>query len=187
MAPHEIGRGKPPTFSMLFSFPSASYNKQTANNPNNTLVCHSHIKFTYAYTHTPPGLSLEKVKPVDPEYARKKAEEEEEQRRAAARAAGTPVTPENFKAWRTHFDAEMALEKAKLIDQKAAEEKAKKLTGRQWFEGRHKGAEGEEGPLADAHAGEELLEEGDLEADDDFDFEDDDEDGEEVFRCCWKF
>jgi hypothetical protein len=68
----------------------------------------------------------------DPEVARKRAEAEEEARRAAARAHGHMVTIEVFMEWKAKFDAEMALAKAALKDT-AKEEKAGRLTGKQWF------------------------------------------------------
>ncbi|KAL2516324.1 RWD domain-containing protein 1 [Forsythia ovata] len=48
---------------------------------------------------------------------------------------GEPVTVETFMAWRDRFEAELALERAKLMpDSALAAPKEKKLTGRQWFE-----------------------------------------------------
>ncbi|XP_031487368.1 uncharacterized protein LOC116255634 [Nymphaea colorata] len=83
---------------------------------------------------------------------------------------GEHVTVETFMAWRDRFEAELALERAKLIpDSELTAPKEKKLTGRQWFEsGKHtmKAA-------ASAEVSEEEEDE-DIEFDDD-DFEDDDE------------
>jgi hypothetical protein len=84
---------------------------------------------------------------------------------------GEPVTVETFLAWRERFEAELALERAKLMPESVlATPKEKKLSGRQWFEsGRMKGA---------AIVTEELDEddEEDIDFDDDEDFEADDED-----------
>ncbi|XP_058743566.1 uncharacterized protein LOC131616293 isoform X1 [Vicia villosa] len=83
---------------------------------------------------------------------------------------GEPVTVETFLAWRERFEAELALERAKLMPESVlATPKEKKLSGRQWFEtGRMKGA---------AVVTEELDEEDeeDIDFDDDEDFEADDE------------
>ncbi|KAK9060507.1 hypothetical protein SSX86_021211 [Deinandra increscens subsp. villosa] len=50
-------------------------------------------------------------------------------------AHGEPVTVETFLAWRERFEAEQALERAKLLPESAlAATKEKKLTGRQWFQ-----------------------------------------------------
>ncbi|WOL03026.1 RWD domain-containing protein 1 [Canna indica] len=82
---------------------------------------------------------------------------------------GEPVTLESFIAWRERFEAELALERAKLMPESAlTATKEKKLTGRQWFEsGRHamKGA---------ATVAEESEEEEDIEFDDDFEDDEDD-------------
>ncbi|CAD6238256.1 unnamed protein product [Miscanthus lutarioriparius] len=83
---------------------------------------------------------------------------------------GEAVTVESFLAWRERFEAELALQRAKLMpDSALTAPKEKKLTGRQYFEsGRHavKGAS----TVAD----EDEEEEEDTEFDDDF--EDDEED-----------
>ncbi|PKU82745.1 hypothetical protein MA16_Dca015142 [Dendrobium catenatum] len=48
---------------------------------------------------------------------------------------GEPVTTETFLAWRERFEAELALERAKLMPESAlTAPKDKRLTGRQWFE-----------------------------------------------------
>ncbi|KAK3161043.1 hypothetical protein QOZ80_1BG0070900 [Eleusine coracana subsp. coracana] len=82
---------------------------------------------------------------------------------------GEAVTVESFLAWRERFEAELALQRAKLMpDSALTAPKEKKLTGRQYFEsGRHtvKGAS----TVAD----EEEEDEEDIDFDDDF--EDDDE------------
>lgn len=84
---------------------------------------------------------------------------------------GEAVTVETFLAWRERFEAELALERAKLMPESVlATSKEKKLTGRQWFEsGRMKGA---------AVVTEDLDEEDeeDIDFDDDEDFEDDEDD-----------
>lgn len=50
---------------------------------------------------------------LDPAEARRRAIEAEEVRLAAQRAHGTQVTPATFIEWRKHFDAELALQKAR--------------------------------------------------------------------------
>ncbi|PWA34757.1 ubiquitin-conjugating enzyme family protein [Artemisia annua] len=48
---------------------------------------------------------------------------------------GEPVTIDTFLAWRDRYEAELALERAKLMPESAlASTKEKKLNGRQWFE-----------------------------------------------------
>ncbi|GAV80264.1 RWD domain-containing protein [Cephalotus follicularis] len=82
---------------------------------------------------------------------------------------GEPVTLQTFLAWRERFEAELALERAKLMPESAlTAPKEKKLTGKQWFEsGRAKGlaAVNEESEEEDVE---------DIDFDDD-DFEDDEE------------
>lgn len=84
---------------------------------------------------------------------------------------GEAVTVETFLAWRERFEAELALERAKLMPESVlATSKEKKLSGRQWFEsGRMKGV---------AVVTEDLDEEDeeDIDFDDDEDFEDDEDD-----------
>ncbi|KAJ6947504.1 RWD domain-containing protein 1 isoform X1 [Populus alba x Populus x berolinensis] len=83
---------------------------------------------------------------------------------------GEPVTVETFLAWREIFEAELALERAKLMPESAlTAPKEKKLTGRLWYEsGKAKGA------VAVSEASDEEDEE-EIDFDDD-DFEDDEED-----------
>lgn len=87
---------------------------------------------------------------------------------------GEPVTVETFLAWRERFEAEIALERAKLMpDSALTAPKEKKLTGRQWFEsGRAVAAA--RGTLTTKDESDEEEEE-DIDFDDD-DFEDDEED-----------
>ncbi|XP_019424750.1 PREDICTED: RWD domain-containing protein 1 isoform X2 [Lupinus angustifolius] len=48
---------------------------------------------------------------------------------------GEPVTVDTFLAWRERYEAELALERAKLMPEAVlSAPKEKKLTGRQWFE-----------------------------------------------------
>uniref|UniRef100_A0A1J3ELH0 RWD domain-containing protein 1 n=1 Tax=Noccaea caerulescens TaxID=107243 RepID=A0A1J3ELH0_NOCCA len=84
---------------------------------------------------------------------------------------GEPVTLETFVAWRERYEAELALERAKLMPESAlTAPKEKKLTGRQWFEsGRARGTV----VAADQESEEEDDEDIDFE---DEDFEDDEED-----------
>ncbi|XP_048432967.1 RWD domain-containing protein 1-like isoform X1 [Pyrus x bretschneideri] len=62
---------------------------------------------------------------------------------------GEPVTVETFLAWREMFEAELALERAKLMpDAALSAPKEKRLTGRQWFEtGRHAVLQPLKGPM----------------------------------------
>lgn len=84
---------------------------------------------------------------------------------------GEPVTVDTFLAWRERFEAELALERAKLMpDSALATTKEKKLTGRQWFE---TGRSAQKGAIATTEDVEEEEEE-DIDFDDDF--EDDEED-----------
>ncbi|MBA0633834.1 hypothetical protein Godav_026103 [Gossypium davidsonii] len=56
---------------------------------------------------------------------------------------GEPVTVDTFSAWRERFEAELALERAKLMPESAlTAPKEKKLTGRQWFENGRASAKG---------------------------------------------
>ncbi|KAG5000704.1 hypothetical protein JHK87_021776 [Glycine soja] len=82
---------------------------------------------------------------------------------------GEPVTVETFLAWRERFEAELALERAKLMPESVlSAPKEKKLSGRQWFEsGRAKGV----AAVAEESEGED---EEDIDFDED-DFEDDEE------------
>ncbi|KAK4361847.1 hypothetical protein RND71_017088 [Anisodus tanguticus] len=83
---------------------------------------------------------------------------------------GEAVTVETFLAWRERFEAELALERAKLMpDAALSVTKDKKLTGRQWFESGR----------ASGKAAAAIAEESDEDVDD-IDFDDDDfEDDEE--------
>ncbi|XP_048636946.1 RWD domain-containing protein 1-like isoform X3 [Brassica napus] len=84
---------------------------------------------------------------------------------------GEPVTLETFVAWRERYEAELALERAKLMPESAlTAPKEKKLTGRQWFEsGKARGTV----VAADQESEEEDDEDIDFQDDD---FEDDEED-----------
>eukprot|EP00262_Sarcandra_glabra_P008197 TRINITY_DN21512_c0_g1_i1.p1 TRINITY_DN21512_c0_g1~~TRINITY_DN21512_c0_g1_i1.p1 ORF type:complete len:254 (-),score=61.88 TRINITY_DN21512_c0_g1_i1:205-966(-) len=85
---------------------------------------------------------------------------------------GEPVTVETFIAWRERFEAELALQRAKLMPESAlVVPKEKKLTGRQWFESGRAVAKG----AAPVTEGSEEEDEEDIEFDDD-DFEDDEDD-----------
>ncbi|KAM7255582.1 hypothetical protein ACFE04_008480 [Oxalis oulophora] len=81
---------------------------------------------------------------------------------------GEPVTLESFMAWRERFEAELALQRAKLMPESALSvTKEKKLTGRQWFE--------KKGTVAINEDSEEEDDE-EIDFDDDDDFEDDEDD-----------
>lgn len=85
---------------------------------------------------------------------------------------GEPVTVETFLAWRERFEAELALERAKLMPESAlTAPKEKRLSGRQWFES---GRGSARGPVVAAE-GSDVEDEEDIDFDDD-DFEDDEED-----------
>ncbi|XP_048329321.1 uncharacterized protein LOC107403957 [Ziziphus jujuba] len=85
---------------------------------------------------------------------------------------GEPVTVETFLAWRERFEAELALERAKLMPESAlTAPKEKKLTGRQWFESGRASAKG----AAQVTEGSDEEDEEDIYFDDD-DLEDDEED-----------
>ncbi|KAK4747226.1 hypothetical protein SAY87_026263 [Trapa incisa] len=85
---------------------------------------------------------------------------------------GEPVTMDTFLAWRERFEAELALERAKLMPESAlTAPKDKKLSGRQWFESGRSSMKG----AAVASEGSDDEEEEDIDFDDD-DFEDDEED-----------
>ncbi|XP_023761886.1 uncharacterized protein LOC111910303 isoform X2 [Lactuca sativa] len=84
---------------------------------------------------------------------------------------GEPVTVETFLAWREKFEAEAALERAKVLTESAlATTKEKKLTGRQWFQS---------GRASARHATPPIME-GSNDEDDDDDFDDDSEDDEDM-------
>lgn len=99
------------------------------------------------------------------------AEDDEAKKEEVIIPHGEPVTIDTFLAWRERFEAELALERAKLMPDSALNApKEKKLTGRQWFEsGRASGK------AAAAIAEESDEDEDDIDFDDD-DFEDDEED-----------
>ena len=89
-------------------------------------------------TTPPPTRPQEKASslsvPVsDPAAEEKRRRDAEEARQAELRAHGQPVTPEAFTAWKARFDAEQALERAKLEGKDAGEERKGRLTGKQWF------------------------------------------------------
>uniref|UniRef100_A0A5B7AF91 Putative RWD domain-containing protein 1 isoform X2 n=1 Tax=Davidia involucrata TaxID=16924 RepID=A0A5B7AF91_DAVIN len=86
---------------------------------------------------------------------------------------GEPVTVDTFLAWRERFEAELALERAKLMPESAlTAPKEKRLTGRQWFESGRAAAKG----AAPITEGSDKEDEEDIDFDDDDDFEDDEED-----------
>ncbi|XWS16248.1 hypothetical protein CRYUN_Cryun34aG0068800 [Craigia yunnanensis] len=95
------------------------------------------------------------------------AEEEEATKDEVIVPHGEPVTVDTFLAWRERFEAELALERAKLMPESAlTAPKEKKLTGRQWFESGRATAKG----AAPVNEG------SDVEDEEDIDFEDDEED-----------
>ncbi|WRX26297.1 RWD domain - like 2 [Theobroma cacao] len=100
------------------------------------------------------------------------AEEEEATKDEVIVPHGEPVTVDTFLAWRERFEAELALERAKLMPESAlTAPKEKKLTGRQWFESGRATVKG----AAPVNEGSDEEDEEDIDFDDD-DFEDDEED-----------
>lgn len=84
---------------------------------------------------------------------------------------GEAVTMETFNAWRERFEAEQALERAKLMpDSSLTAAKEKKLTGRQWFES---------GRALVTKGAKPTIEESEGEEEEDIDFDEDFEDDEE--------
>ncbi|XP_038898320.1 RWD domain-containing protein 1 isoform X1 [Benincasa hispida] len=100
------------------------------------------------------------------------AEAEERAKEDAIVPHGEPVTLDTFLAWRERFEAEIALERAKIMPESAlTAPKEKKLTGRQWFESGRASAKG----AAPVTEGSDEDDEEDIDFDED-DFEDDEED-----------
>ncbi|KAL3139079.1 hypothetical protein ABBQ32_005875 [Trebouxia sp. C0010 RCD-2024] len=112
---------------------------------------------------------------LDPAEAKRQAIEAEEARLAAQRAHGTQVTPETFVEWRKRFDAELALQKASLAEQQAADKKAR-ITGKQFFLSQE--AEAEESEPSDFEFEEEQTEDV-AESDEEEELSGDDESDEE--------
>lgn len=94
----------------------------------------------------------------------RKREEAEIREREAARAHGTPVTPEVFAEWKARFEAEMALQRAKLIDVKRQAELEARPTGREWFEA-GRGGKDDEVELGENEVAEDLDAREDLDED----------------------
>jgi len=124
------------------------------------------------------------------EEMKHRLEQEDISRREAIRRMGTAVTVESFAAWKEQYDAERALERAKLMDTRTEGEKAKRMTGRKIFESMHdKDGEGEDAEAAALEAellamgedeegldlDEDFLDEYDLGDDDEIDNDDDDD------------
>lgn len=83
---------------------------------------------------------------------------------------GEPVTNETFVVWRERFEAELALERAKLMPESAlTAPKDRRLAGRQWFESGRASMKGTTTVSEDSE------EEEDIDFDDDFEDDDDDE------------
>jgi hypothetical protein len=122
---------------------------------------------------------------VDPVEARRKAEAEDEVRRAAARALGTMVSVEAFNAWKHRYAAECALARAALAGggDGGRDDKAARLTGKQYFL-RQYAAGGEDAleaaeAAAAAAAGDDEFAGADDDGEGDFDDEDDEDDDED--------
>lgn len=75
--------------------------KNWSRQPLSTLVCMG------PNSHLLAGRATE-TQQETPEQAAKRFAAEDEAKRAAIRAMGTMVTPENFRQWKTRFDAEQA-------------------------------------------------------------------------------
>ncbi|XWS12043.1 hypothetical protein CRYUN_Cryun37aG0056700 [Craigia yunnanensis] len=102
------------------------------------------------------------------------AEEEEAIKDEVIVPHGEPVTVDTFLVWRERFEAELALERAKLMPESPlTAPKEKKLTGRQWFESGRATAKGA-APVNEG-SDEEDEEDTDFDDDDDDDFEDDED------------
>lgn len=85
---------------------------------------------------------------------------------------GEPVTVDTFLAWRERFEAELALERAKLMPESAlSAPKEKRLTGRQYFESGRASLKG----ATQIAEGSDVEDEEDIDFDDE-DFEDDEDD-----------
>ncbi|KAG0576046.1 hypothetical protein KC19_5G050800 [Ceratodon purpureus] len=94
-------------------------------------------------------------------------EEEDVEKEQVVEPHGEVVTVDSFVAWRDRYEAEIALERAKLMPESVLmASKEKKISGRQWFE------------MKGGKVVEEEDEE-DVEDDEDIDFGDDDEDLDE--------
>lgn len=120
---------------------------------------------------------------TDPEVEEKRRREAEEERLAELRRHGHPVTPEAFAEWKAKFDAELALERAKL-DGGKSEEKAARLSGKQFFlqqEAAHLEVEEPEleGDEEDGEVDRSHWEGAEEEEEEDLDFEEEDDDSEE--------
>ncbi|XP_058068170.1 uncharacterized protein LOC131217277 isoform X2 [Magnolia sinica] len=122
---------------------------------------------TEKYPDEPPLLNVKSLRGIKPEDL--KILKEKLQREIII-PHGEPVTVETFLAWRERFEAELALERAKLMPESALTvSKEKKLSGRQWFESGRAVAKG----AVQVTEGSEGEDEEDIEFDDDF--EDDEE------------
>lgn len=108
-------------------------------------------------------------------YGQEDVEEEEEddtEKEEVIEKHGEVVTVESFLAWRDRYEAELALEKAKLMpDAALLASKEKRTTGRQWFELKSAGKAVEEGDDEDIDDDDEDID-FDMEDDDDLDEED---------------
>lgn len=118
---------------------------------------------------------------LDPAEARRRAIEAEEVRLAAQRAHGTQVTPATFIEWRKHFDAELALQKASLAEQQAADKKGR-VTGKQFFLSQE--AEAEESEPSDFEFEEEQAEDAaDSDEEEELSADDDESDEEDILNA----
>ncbi|XP_024448016.1 uncharacterized protein LOC7470594 isoform X3 [Populus trichocarpa] len=122
---------------------------------------------TVKYPDEPPLLNVKSIRGIQADYLKILKEKLEQE---VIVPHGEPVTVETFLAWREIFEAELALERAKLMPESAlTAPKEKKLTGRLWYEsGKAKGA-------VAVNEGSDEEDEEEIDFDDD-DFEDDEED-----------
>ncbi|KAF7022577.1 hypothetical protein CFC21_035278 [Triticum aestivum] len=142
-------------------------------------AAHVPVQMALVFAHTekypdePPLVNIKSVRGIKPDDLTSLKEKLDQE---VIIPHGEAVTVESFMAWRERFEAELALQRAKLMPESAlTAPKEKKLSGRHYFEsGRHitKGA----GTVAEE---DEEEEEEDIEFDDDF--EDDEEDMLEHF------
>ncbi|GAB2269292.1 hypothetical protein Dimus_004217 [Dionaea muscipula] len=125
---------------------------------------------TERYPDEPPMLNVKSLRGIPTQDLRILKEKLEQE---IIIPHGEPVTSETFLAWRERFEAELALERAKLMpDSALTAPKEKRLTGRQWFESGR--------AVASARGALPATEESDEEDEEDIEFDDDDfEDDEE--------
>ncbi|KAL6144588.1 hypothetical protein ACLB2K_055279 [Fragaria x ananassa] len=134
---------------------------------------------TEKYPDEPPLLNVRSIRGIQGEHIRILREKLQQE---IIVPHGEPVTYETFLAWREMFEAELALERAKLMPESAlSAPKEKRLTGRQWFETGRAAARG----TATAAEGSDEEDDEDIDFDDE-DFEDDEDDMLEHYLAAEK-